>query len=102
MKNFASRLLFLFVSFTLILSCKKNGLTKATQNGANTFSCKVDGNTYIAELSAFSFARSPIAVFNFQQDGFSISTIDARTGNPINSRLVTIQLPTYKLQELIL
>lgn len=93
MKNFSTRLLFLFISLNLILSCKKDGLTKATQNGANTFSCKVDVNPYIAELSAFLFARSPIAVFNFQQDGFSISTIDARTGNPITSRLITIQLP---------
>ncbi len=28
------------------ISCKKDGLTKETQKGANTFSCLIDGNVY--------------------------------------------------------
>jgi hypothetical protein len=46
MKIFSTRLLFLIIPLTLILSCKKDGLTKATQNGANTFSCKINGKAF--------------------------------------------------------
>ncbi|MGN6435325.1 MAG: DUF6252 family protein [Agriterribacter sp.] len=38
--------LLLLLLFTITGSCKKDGLTKATQNGANTFSCLIDGNLY--------------------------------------------------------
>jgi len=92
MKNVSIRLLFFCISLNLILSCKKDGLTKATQNGANTFSCKVDGNTYKAQLGASLSTSSPISVYNLEQAGFVISTIDSRTGNPISTRIL-IQLP---------
>jgi len=46
MKNFSTRLLILVISLNLILSCKKDGLTKATQKGANTFSCKINGKVF--------------------------------------------------------
>ncbi|MGI8950719.1 MAG: DUF6252 family protein [Chitinophagaceae bacterium] len=39
---------YIFIFFPLFISittCKK-GLTKATQNGANTFSCKINGNIF--------------------------------------------------------
>ncbi|HEX8356504.1 MAG TPA: hypothetical protein VF610_03795 [Segetibacter sp.] len=46
MKNISTKLLIIFLSFLLILSCKKDGLTKATEKGANTFSCKINGKVF--------------------------------------------------------
>lgn len=43
MKSAPFLLLFLCL---ITISCKKDKLTKATQNGANTFSCLIDGNVY--------------------------------------------------------
>ncbi|MBX3239203.1 MAG: hypothetical protein KIT80_10505 [Chitinophagaceae bacterium] len=45
MKNYLPALLLLLL-FTP--ACKKDGLTKETQKGANTLSCKVDGKTFKA------------------------------------------------------
>jgi len=36
------------------LSCTKEKLTKPTQTGANTFSCKINGKVYVAKTSLFS------------------------------------------------
>jgi len=36
----------LLLPIVLAASCKKDGLTKETQTGANTFSCKVNGKVY--------------------------------------------------------
>ena len=46
MKNSKIVLLLILISGSF-LCCKKERLTKATQNGANTFSCKVDGKVFI-------------------------------------------------------
>ena len=48
----------LFLLILLFSSCKKDKLTKATQVGANTFSCKVNGKVYIASSDLFSPAFS--------------------------------------------
>ena len=37
----------LLLPIVLATSCKKDGLTKETQTGANTFSCKVNGKVFI-------------------------------------------------------
>lgn len=42
------RVLILLLSLVIVVSCKKEKLTKATQTGANTFSCKVNGKVYVA------------------------------------------------------
>ncbi len=49
------KLLLLFVAFLIFFSsCLKEKLTKATQNGANTFSCKINGRVFVAKTSLFS------------------------------------------------
>jgi Family of unknown function (DUF6252) len=81
--------------FPILLSgCKKDeGLTKATQEGANTFSCKVDGKLYKAQIEGISFSgATPITVHNFETDGFTLSTIDSRVGESVVTRIL-IQLP---------
>jgi len=45
--------LFIFLMFAA-LSCTKEKLTKATQTGANTFSCKINGKVYVAKNNLFS------------------------------------------------
>lgn len=47
-----------FSVLILVQSCKKDGLTKATQNGANTFSCKINDKVFIPKVSLFG--PSPI------------------------------------------
>ncbi len=45
--------LFLFL-LALLVSCNKEKLTKPTQTGANTFSCKINGKVYVAKTNLFS------------------------------------------------
>lgn len=40
--------------FATLFSCTKDKLTKPTQTGANTFSCKINGKVYVAKTSLFS------------------------------------------------
>ena len=87
------------------MSCKKDRLTKATQTGENTFSCKVDGATYIAQIQGISLSGAePILVGNTRSGGFLIHTIDARSGASF-SKVMSIQLPylmstgTYPLNQ---
>lgn len=48
------KLIFLTFLTFLLSSCKKEKLTKLTQNGANTFSCKINGKVYVAKSDLFS------------------------------------------------
>ena len=87
--------LLLFGAFILCISlcCNKDKLTKATQTGANTFSCKIDGKTYVAQIQEISLSGAkPIVINNFESNGFILSTIDSRTGESFSSK-VLIQLP---------
>ncbi|WP_299291989.1 hypothetical protein [uncultured Mucilaginibacter sp.] len=52
-KPLKTLLLFLFF-LPLLYSCNKEKLTKPTQTGANTFSCKINGKVYVAKTSLFS------------------------------------------------
>ncbi len=52
-KPFKTLSLFLFF-LPFLVSCNKEKLTKPTQTGANTFSCKVNGQVYIPRNEAFS------------------------------------------------
>lgn len=40
--------------FALLSACNKEKLTKPTQTGANTFSCKINGKVYVAKNDLFS------------------------------------------------
>ena len=55
MKNYPKIITFvsLFI-FLISASCKKEKLTKETQTGANTFSCKINGKIYTAKTDLFS------------------------------------------------
>jgi hypothetical protein len=85
--------IYVFSCTVLSLSCKKEKLPKATQEGKNTFGCKVDGKIYIAQIQGISFSGAkPIVVLNSQNDGFTLSTIDSRNGEPYSKRIL-VQLP---------
>jgi hypothetical protein len=91
--NLSKILIYIFSCTLLSLSCKKDKLPKATQEGKNTFGCKVDGEIYIAQIQGISFSGAkPIVVLNSQNDGFTLSTIDSRTGESYSKRIL-IQLP---------
>lgn len=97
MRNYLSGFFIQLLSFSILLllsfSCKKDKLPKATQEGKNTFGCKVDGEIYIAQIQGISFSGAkPVTVNNFQTNGFILSTIDSRTGESYSKR-VLIQLP---------
>ena len=53
-ENKLIRIFILFLSLVTITSCKKEKLTKETQVGANTFSCKINGVVHIPNDEAFS------------------------------------------------
>lgn len=54
MKILKISLLLLTFFFFLLTACKKEKLTKETQIGANTFSCKINGKVYVAKSELFS------------------------------------------------
>jgi hypothetical protein len=73
MKNKKWLLIFSALSAICIgFSCKKDGLTKETQTGANTFSCKVDGVVFKPSESGGLFGSPPITVYNFPYNGFTL------------------------------
>lgn len=64
-----TKLLYLLLALGVGTGCKKDpekGLTKATQIGANTFSCKVNGQVYIPNQELF--APKPISVHFYEED----------------------------------
>jgi hypothetical protein len=96
----SNSIFFILILCTVFLgsSCKKDKLTKETQTGANTFSCKVDGTTYIAQIQGVSFSGAkPITVSNYSGGSipnngwFEISTIDSRLDESV-AKLISIRL----------
>jgi hypothetical protein len=83
--------LIVFVLLTL-LSCNKDKLPKATQTGANTFGCKVNGKIYLPKNSSALFASDPIHVDNSPTLGFIISGSQNNGTNQL-SYTVQIQAP---------
>ncbi len=53
-KNKLNRIFILLLFIATFTSCKKETLTSATQVGANTFSCRVNGVIHIPNNEAFS------------------------------------------------
>ena len=53
-ENKLIRIFIFFLSLVTIISCKKEKLTKETQVGANTLSCKISGKVYTAKTDLFS------------------------------------------------
>ena len=67
MKNF-----FILIIIFNLFSCSKDRLTPATQKGANTFSCKIDGKVFKPESRGGLFSSPPIIVYNFPYGGFTL------------------------------
>jgi hypothetical protein len=73
MKNNLLKISIYFFSCTLLsLSCKKEKLPKATQEGKNTFGCKVDGKIFLPSESAGLFGSPPVTVYNLPLNGFTL------------------------------
>lgn len=91
-------ILILFTAYTTSMSvyCKKDKLTAATQIGANTFSCKIDGVVFKPSGSAGLFGSPPITVYNYPDNGFTIlGKYYGNSSDPI-SRNVILNLEYLK------
>ncbi len=72
---------FVLYFFCSIAACKKeDGLTKETDNGANTFSCKVNGKIYIPKVALF--AGNPIYCQYYKSLGSEEYKLIIGTTNP--------------------
>ncbi len=76
-------LLSAFVLLIVLFSCKKDDLLPAaTQNGANTFGCKVNGKTWIPDGGGGFSGIKPV------QGGIGVS--------PVNPSIYNILIRTYR------
>jgi len=91
-------ILILFTAYTVCmsLSCKKDKLTKATQTGANTFSCKIDGVIFKPSESGGFFSGNPLIVNNWPIDGFTIRARKYKDDNNSVPRNVILKLSYLK------
>ena len=84
MSRTLSGLIISTVLFTII-SCKKDGLTKPTQKGANTFSCKVNGKVFKPVYTGGLFNNNKVlSVRNNAQYNFSISADNQETSESVS------------------
>jgi hypothetical protein len=60
-----------------LMSCSKEKLPKATQQGKNTFGCKIDGKVFLPSEEGSSWIGAPsIIVSNSSFDGFIIYAVN--------------------------
>ena len=93
MKNSKILLLIVLISGSF-LSCKKERLTKATQNGGNTFWCKVDGKVFVAkDVIAVPITPGILATFDRNTKKFGLYTTEPKdkSENDLN-RNVNIEI----------
>jgi hypothetical protein len=64
--------IYIFSCTLLSLSCKKEKLPKATQEGKNTFGCKIDGKVFLPSKSSGLFGSPPVEVYNIPSNGFTL------------------------------
>ena len=69
-ENKLIRIFILFLSLVTITSCKKEKLTKETQVGANTFSCKINGVVHIPNNEAFSVEAISLILYTNAEPGY--------------------------------
>jgi hypothetical protein len=69
-KNF-SQLQF-FLLFITLYSCSKDKLSRATETGANTFSCKIDGKVFKPTESVGIFSSEHLWIRNSAVTGFTL------------------------------
>ncbi len=94
MKNLSTQLVLFFISFTLILSCKKDGLTKATQNGANTFSCKINGKVFQPCKDEGLFG-SPSLWGGVNISAMAIASINAKCNNNFPKKTISVEFSNF-------
>ena len=77
-----------------ITACSKDRLAKATQTGANTFSCKVDGTVFIPskDKPTFSGQSGTLLVSNSSFDGFILRA--RKLGSPNQNVLILLPFLT--------
>ena len=92
MKNI---IIILFILINLF-SCSKEKLTKETQKGANTFSCKIDGKVFKPSESGGLFGSPPITVYNYSYHGFTLVASFSETENGEIPKDIVINLPYLK------
>lgn len=87
----------------LLVSCRKDRLTKATDTGANTFSCKVNGTVFLPKSSSL-FSSDPVFVSNLPINGFIVQG-SQNNGSDGFSYSIAIAMPyltrsgTYELTD---
>jgi hypothetical protein len=95
-------LLPIFISALILgsIHCKKESavnpeptLPEATQVGANTFGCKVDGVVFLPKKSSFSNV-SPLLVSNSHYDGFLLEISHIGFPNDLNYA-ISLALPQF-------
>jgi hypothetical protein len=104
MKHFSKLLLCLPLFFLFIQSnCKKDGLTKETQIGANTFSCRVDGVIFkpVSLGGLFSGYPSVLSVGNSRNyNQFGVSAYNQQTTQRIGIEYTYLSnTGVYKLRQ---
>jgi len=94
MKSAPFLLLFLCL---ITISCKKDKLTKATQNGANTFSCLIDGKIYKPAKSEGSlFNNDPVLYGGLSiADGYSIARVSAAYKASYPRKYIIIEIENF-------
>jgi len=75
-----------------LLSCEKEKLTKASQIGANTYSCKVNGKVYVASSELFSPAFTGGFYNNMSNNG-SLSLFSTVRSKDNNGYDILIKIP---------
>ena len=80
--------------FSLATSCKKEGLTKETQNGANTFSFLIDGELFKpAKSDDLLFNSDPVLFGGLSVfDDYTIARVSAANRANYPSKYITIQI----------
>ncbi|MCC6286507.1 MAG: hypothetical protein IT249_01350 [Chitinophagaceae bacterium] len=89
-------LLLLFFSL-IVISCKKDKLTKETQNGANTFSCLIDGQIFKpAKSEGLLFNNDPVLYGGLSiSNDYSIASITAAYKASYPQKYITIEIDHF-------
>jgi hypothetical protein len=87
----------LLLFFLTNLSCKKDGLTKETQSGANTFSCLIDGEIFKPAKSEGSLFNSDPVLYGGLSisDDYSIASITAAYKASYPQKYISIEIDHF-------
>lgn len=94
MKITLTSLLSLLVFFILFLGCKKDGLTNATQSGANTLSCKINGRVFTPCRDEGIFG-SPSLFGGVSVSAITIASVTGKCANDFPKRYISIELSNF-------